>query len=513
MTQPNLPDADAQQQMAVDVFAQYEPPLYEAYLDMMLEWLAAVKTAMFAGGVVKLGLVPDPFTVFSQGPKWAALTDQYTEQVAREVLAAPYKDLFADGTLFESRPFVRTWIAERANRLQKVPDEVFGLVTHIVDSATTNGASIPDVQEQIEQLFSDTGVEKWKNRARTVARTEVVGAYNGGLHDAFSMLVDADPDTEYVKRWLATEDQRTRPDHREADGQTVPWGQPFIVGGFAMMHPHDPDAPAKEVVNCRCVELLEHAGEPTSMKNRQYLSLAAAVFGFNPLEKRGRDGRWTKDGSLPGLPKLIGLPEDWTRENPDPRYKSAANGEEALAQFKNIDSLPSPQRSSLAYYSDEGFYDLNRGLGRAAKRGEAPNTYLNSVDEEALKHLDQATAPETRSKDVTLWRGMYGGPDKFGADAWNGNMTGTEWTQKGFGSTSADFGVAAGFNRKIMNPILARVLLPKEVKVGGINMVGKANKNRHEAEVMLGRGVRYRVTADHGYNKQGERVLDLEVVQ
>jgi hypothetical protein len=79
VTQPTtLPDAAAQKQAAVEVFAQYEPPLYEAYLEMMLEWMAAVKTAMFAGGVARLGLVPDPLTVFSQTPKWTALTAKYT---------------------------------------------------------------------------------------------------------------------------------------------------------------------------------------------------------------------------------------------------------------------------------------------------------------------------------------------------------------------------------------------------------------------------------------------------
>lgn len=279
MTQPNLPDAAAQQQAAVEVFAQYEPPLYGAYLEMMLEWLAAVKVAMFTGGITKLGLVPDPLQVFSQTPKWHTLTSQYAEDVAREVLSAPYKDLFGDDNLFESRPFVRNWIAARENRLNAVPDEVFGLVSHIIDKATVNGASIPDVQAQIEQLFGDTSTEKWKSRARTVARTEVVGAYNGGLNDAFAVIVAADPGTEYVKRWLATEDSRTRPDHVEADGQTVPFGQPFIVGGFSMMHPHDPDAPAKEVVNCRCVELLEEAGEPTDMGNRQYLGAAGGKLG------------------------------------------------------------------------------------------------------------------------------------------------------------------------------------------------------------------------------------------
>lgn len=280
MTQPTtLPSASTQKQAALEVFAQYEPPLYEAYLEMMVEWLAAVKVAMFAGGIAHLGLVPDPFTVFSQTPKWHTLTSQYAEQVAREVLAAPYKDLFADGTVFESRPFVRNWIAQRENRLQAVPNEVYGLVSHIIDKATTNGASIPDVQDQIEQLFGDTGMPKWKGRARTVARTEVVGAYNGGLNDAFAMIVANDPDTAWVKRWLATEDARTRPDHVEADGQTVPFGQPFIVGGFSMMHPHDPDAPAKEVVNCRCVQLLEEAGDPTDMSNRQYLGAGAGKLG------------------------------------------------------------------------------------------------------------------------------------------------------------------------------------------------------------------------------------------
>jgi F like protein len=280
MAQPTtLPTADAQRQAAVAVFAQYEPPLYEAYLDMMLEWLAAVKVAMFAGGVARLGLVPDPMTVFSQGPKWAGLTAQYTADVAREVLSAPYKDLFADGTLFESRPFVRNWIAERETRLNKVPTEVFGLVSHIIDSATTNGASIPDVTAQVEQLFADTDVQRWKNRARTVARTEVVGAYNGGLHDAFAMIVDNDPGTVWVKRWLATEDARTRPDHVEADGQVVPFSQPFQVGDFHMQYPHDPGGPAQEVINCRCTVLLEIKNEPTRMDNRQYIgsSLSAAA--------------------------------------------------------------------------------------------------------------------------------------------------------------------------------------------------------------------------------------------
>lgn len=354
MTQPNLPDAQAQQAQAVEVFAQYEPALYEAYLEMMLEWLAAVKTTMFAGGVTALTLMPDPMAVFSQTPKWQAITDQYTEEVAREVLAAPYQDLFANGTLFESRPFVRNWIAQRANRLQKVPDEVFGLVSHVIDSATTNGASIPDVQGQIEELLSATGSPNWKNRARTVARTEVVGAYNGGLHDAFSMIVAADPDTPWVKRWLATEDQRTRPDHREADGQTVSFGQPFILGadaegfgGVEMMHPHDPDGPANQVINCRCVELLEIENEPTKMSNRQYKNPGLVAAGLPQsmtlMQFVCTEGQFCMQTHKPGLCKgqkrgqtEPGV-EDETKKSPVQQAQVAVTGlTQAIAQAQAV---------------------------------------------------------------------------------------------------------------------------------------------------------------------------------
>jgi hypothetical protein len=544
---PVLPDAAAQQQAAVEVFTQHEPPLYEAYLEMMLEWLAAVRVAMFAGGIARLALMPDPMTVFSQGPKWAALAAKYTAQVARDVLSAPYRDLFADGTLFDSRPFTRNWIADTDNRLSAVPQQVFGLVSHIIDSATVNGASIPDVQQQIEQLFSDTGVQQWKNRARTVARTEVVGAYNGGLHDAFSLVVDSDPGTKYVHRWLATEDQRTRPDHREADGQAQPWGEPFQLGPgglVLMMHPHALGAPADQVVNCRCVELLEEEGEPTPMGNRQYLSAS-----FNPFQKRNKDGEWTKEGgggSLKSLlrkgsksepapaPKaapapapepepepwvpppakprdkarvkqtgLVGHPEDWTKENKDPRYRSAASAQEAMEEFDPIDSIDGPTRVALTRYTGEEYKVINQSI-----RTGSP---LTGQEAETRAALDKATKPAKRNKDVLLWRGMANGDRRFG-DAFNGDMTGIEWTQDAFSSTSADFGSAAGYAFGRKNPFIMRVLLPREVAAGGVDMRGDANFNSHEAEVLLNRGLRYRVTADHGVNKAGMRYIDVEVV-
>jgi hypothetical protein len=414
VTQPTtLPDAAAQKQAAVEVFAQYEPPLYEAYLEMMLEWMAAVKTAMFAGGIARLGLVPDPLTVFSQTPKWTSLTAKYTADVAREVLAAPYRDLFADGTLFESRPFVRNWIAARENRLNAMPTEVFGLVSHIIDSATVNGASIPDVTDQIEHLFGDTSIPTWKNRARTVARTEVVGAYNGGLHDAFTMLVDGDTGTEYVKRWLATEDQRTRPDHREADGQTVPFSQPFIVGGFQMQHPHDPDAPAKEVINCRCVELLEIKNEPTMMSNRGYKGTLTSSVSL--MQYACTDGTFCMQTHKPGLCKgqKRGQTEpgqtDATQQNPAQVAQVAVTGlSKAIAQAQAV-AASNPGNPKLAAAARKAITGYKRALrphqqtlkdaantnNRAKREGVQDVNQQDVLDRRAKRHADS----EKRKKD------------------------------------------------------------------------------------------------------------------
>lgn len=86
-----------------------------------------------------------------------------------------------------------------------------------------------------------------KSRALKIVRTETVRATNIGR-----MIGAYDSDYEQVKEWVAVDDARTRRTHSHAqgvDGEKRDLLKPFSNG---LMYPGDPNALAKEVINCRC---------------------------------------------------------------------------------------------------------------------------------------------------------------------------------------------------------------------------------------------------------------------
>lgn len=94
------------------------------------------------------------------------------------------------------------------------------------------------------------------------------GAYTGNTNRAWNAGVYAsalyyEPATGagWSKVWVTRDDQRERPAHRAADGQTVPLRDYFQVGGVPMRYPGDPAAPPELVINCRCSIDLVKTGE------------------------------------------------------------------------------------------------------------------------------------------------------------------------------------------------------------------------------------------------------------
>lgn len=96
-------------------------------------------------------------------------------------------------------------------------------------------------------------------RATTIARTEALRGANTGLVESARMMLRDNPDLTVEKTWIATGDDRTRDAHRELNGKTVTGlDAPFQIrdpktGAMETIRwPHDDQASAGMVVNCRC---------------------------------------------------------------------------------------------------------------------------------------------------------------------------------------------------------------------------------------------------------------------
>jgi hypothetical protein len=246
--------------------AQAEREIRAAVWAALSDWI--VRTAR---AVLRTGHRPDADAIHALAPAWRAAVDLIVHGAIEDAVGLAYRTLFGDEHGYRNRAAVTRYLAEVSNRLVRVPDEVFDLVAGQISQGVNLGEGIPKLAARVDSILSIEDQERWPNRATVVARTETIGALNAGRADAFQAFDDErDPDEpELEKFWLATDDSRTRPHHREAEGQRVPVGFPFKVGRSELMFPGDPDGPPEEIIQCRCTMLLVEVGEDVDMSDRQ----------------------------------------------------------------------------------------------------------------------------------------------------------------------------------------------------------------------------------------------------
>jgi hypothetical protein len=222
------------------------------------------------GRAVLRGDRPNPDAVWARVPAWSEAVDLLLSGEIWKAISLAFKKLMGGTYQWDQRASMVRYLAEVRNRLVRIPDEVYDLVAGEVARGVNAGDSIPQLRDRIDTVLSTTRSERWPNRATVVARTEAIGALNAGRSEAFKALAEEDPELELERVWLATDDHRTRESHRLADGQRVPLGSPFIVGGFELAFPGDPSGPPEEVIQCRCTMLVVERGENVDMSNRQF---------------------------------------------------------------------------------------------------------------------------------------------------------------------------------------------------------------------------------------------------
>lgn len=97
-------------------------------------------------------------------------------------------------------------------------------------------------------------------RGEVIARTETLRSVNAARHEAFRQGLEktgyTDADVERI--WDSAGDGKVRHSHAVMDGQTVTgMDKPFqSPSGALLKYPGDPDAPADETIQCRCIERL-----------------------------------------------------------------------------------------------------------------------------------------------------------------------------------------------------------------------------------------------------------------
>lgn len=121
-----------------------------------------------------------------------------------------------------------------------------GVVRDVVTSGVARGLSIPRMADELLTRVPNACTMS----ATRAARTATTYAQNRGRQDCYEEARGMG--IKIRKRWVATFDSRTRPEHSDADGQTVDVDEPFIVGGEELMEPGDTSASTEMTINCRC---------------------------------------------------------------------------------------------------------------------------------------------------------------------------------------------------------------------------------------------------------------------
>lgn len=149
----------------------------------------------------------------------------------------------------------------------KLGEDVEALKKRIAGSLSRGIATADSYANIARNIAADSNVGF--NRAMRIARTEGHRIQANSAFDAQQAAKDAGADI--VKQWDAALDGKTRPHHRQLDGQIRELDEPFEIGGMKAMYPSG-FGRASEDVNCRCA-LLQRArwalddGEITKMNN------------------------------------------------------------------------------------------------------------------------------------------------------------------------------------------------------------------------------------------------------
>lgn len=184
------------------------------------------------------------------------LVRRFLRAVMEDAMVAGLSDLAADLSLNMFSTSAASFIEGRTHL---VLDSTMQTTWKELRKALAEKVGAQATLPQLEEVIREVMAGRIQSSVDTIARTEVVSAFNFGNFEAFTQ---AGP--EIVERvvWITARDERVRDGegtgHDEAEGQERIVGQPFNVRGSAdlpfesMRFPGDPTGSPGNTINCRC---------------------------------------------------------------------------------------------------------------------------------------------------------------------------------------------------------------------------------------------------------------------
>lgn len=244
-----------------------------------------------------------------------------------------------------------------------------GLRKAITDNPNDTEKAITQMQSHIKDTFATYTT----SHAKMIAVTEVRSSVDLSKAEYVRELIARNPNKLRVtKKWIHHDHlvKVPRLTHKAIDGEKVLFNQPFSIG---LMYPHDPNAPASEVIGCQCgyqVEVEEMATneiykELKSNINRfGEIRVYKASASINPAtgkpyqigetKVRPDGSKWVKTGTF-----------SWAKagtKDAEEAKKKTDPDSDGKKEWQEIEGQSSKDAENIiSVYGEKGLYQLTKG--------------------------------------------------------------------------------------------------------------------------------------------------------
>lgn len=136
---------------------------------------------------------------------------------------------------------IRAFLFSRVDKITSINNTIKKQIGIVLSEGITEGQSIDQIANNIRDVYNMAS-----SRSLMIARTETVGAVNGGSE----LYYESEGVSE--KEWLTARDELVRESHQRLEGESVNVGKSFSNG---LDYPGDQKGGPEEVINCRCTIL------------------------------------------------------------------------------------------------------------------------------------------------------------------------------------------------------------------------------------------------------------------